>query len=146
MRIKELFFEAGDDPLGFSLGDLTGWNKYQRTDQPTADDNWDPDRKLPTDKSSKVQSTRKKTAEPSVQSEIPRTSDQRIVMNKIINDQLLMSDDRKFIQSVINNIQSGAIKPNVNANSLIEILKLKNSGYTLDKKQIEIISKYNSSL
>ena len=57
-----------------------------------------------------------------------------------------MSDDRKFIQSVINNIQSGAIKPNVNANALIEILKLKNSGYTLDKKQIEIISKYNSSL
>ena len=146
MRIKELFFEAGDDPLGFSLGDLTGWNKYQRTDQPTADDNWDPTRKLPTDKSSKAQSTRKKTAEPSVQSEIPRTSDQRIVMNKIINDQLLMSDDRKFIQSVINNIQSGAIKPNVNANALIEILKLKNSGYTLDKKQIEIISKYNSSL
>ena len=101
MRIKELFFEAGDDPLGFSLGDLTGWNKYQRTDQPTADDNWDPDRKLPTAKSSKAQSTRKKTTEPSVQSEVPRTSDQRIVMNKIINDQLLMADDRKSLTECV---------------------------------------------
>jgi hypothetical protein len=59
---------------------------------------------------------------------------------------LIMSEDKKFIQSVNNSIQSGTIKPNVGANALIEILKLKNAGYTLDKKQIEIVNKYNSSL
>jgi len=146
MKINEILVEYNDDPLVGKLGDITGWNKYQRTDQPTADDDWNPDR--PISKSTKSQSQTKQKKSKSVvpETDVPSKSLQKIVMNKIINDQLLMADDRRFIQSVINSIQSGTIKPNVNANSLIEILKAKNAGYTLDKKQIEIVDKYNSSL
>jgi hypothetical protein len=146
MKINEILVEYNDDPLVGKLGDVTGWNKYQKTDRPTADDDWNPDGVISKSTKAQPQSSQKKSKSVVPETEVPNKSFQRIVMNKIINDQLLMSDDKKFIQSVINSIQSGTIKPNVNANSLIEILKLKNAGYTLDKKQIEIVDKYNSSL
>ena len=144
MKINEILVEYNDDPLVGKLGDITGWNKYQRTDRPTADDDWNPDRSMSNKTQSQIRQKKSKPVVP--ETDVPDKSLQRIVMNKIINDKLLMADDRRFIQSVINSIQSGTIKPNVSANALVEILKLKNAGYTLDKKQIEIVDKYNSSL
>jgi hypothetical protein len=146
MKINEILVEYSDDPLVGKLGDITGWNKYQKTDRPTADDDWNPDGEISKSTKAQPQSRQKKSKPVVPETEVPSKSLQRVVMNKIINDQLLMSDDKKFIQSVINSIQSGTIKPNVGANALVEILKLKNAGYTLDKKQIEIVNKYNSSL
>jgi len=146
MKINEIIIEYKGDSLLKKFGDWTGWNEYQTDLNPTADDDWNPDGAISKSTKAQPQSSQKKLKPAVPKTEAPSKSLQRVVMNKIINDQLLMSDDKKFIQSVINSIQSGVIKPNVNANSLIEILKAKNAGYTLDKKQIEIVDKYNSSL
>ena len=54
MKINEILVEYKDDSLLKKFGDWTGWNKYQTDLDPTADDDWNPNRSI--SKSTKAQS------------------------------------------------------------------------------------------
>jgi hypothetical protein len=145
MRIKDLFVEADSDPLSTSLGDLTGWNRYQKKDTATADDDWNPDRVVKPTQAAKSQPSKSQTVKTQPKVEIDSNT-QRTVLKKIIGNQLLLRDDQTKLQLLISNLQDGIIRPGVNASQLISAVKTKLAGYDLSKEQLEVIKQYSSTL
>jgi len=144
MKAKEFIFER--DSLWSKVKDFTGWSKYQNTDAPTADDEWNPFRskgaKQPTaNKSVKKTVTR---SQPTVQG--IKDFEIKDTVSRLHNGQPMYADDQDRLNRLINGLRKGTVRTSVDTNSLMRTLKDAQQGKSLSDEQKQVLVNYKNNL
>lgn len=144
MKAKEFIFER--DSLWDKVKDFTGWSKYQNTDTPTADDEWNPFRskgaKQPTVKKSvKKTVTRSQSVDQNIKDfEIKDT------VSRLHNGQPMYADDQNKLNRLINGLRKGTVRTSVDTGALLQTLKDAQQGKNLSDEQKQILVNYKNNL
>ncbi len=143
MKAKEFIFER--DGLLDKLKDVTGWSKYQNTDTPTADDDWNPfgskGNKRPARKKTVTKTVNTQTVDREIKDfEIKDT------VSRLHNQQPMYADNQDNLNKLIVGIKKGNVQPAVDKDALMQALKDAQQGKNLSDEQKKILQNYRNTL
>jgi hypothetical protein len=144
MKAKEFIFER--DSLWDKVKDVTGWSKYQNTDRPTADDDWNPFRSKDTKQSAVSKPVKKTAIKPQISDKNIKNFEIKDVVSRLESGQPMYADDQDRLSRLINGLKKGSITSPVDTGSLLRTLKDAQQGKSLSDEQKQILVNYKNNL
>jgi hypothetical protein len=144
MKAKEFIFER--DSLWDKVKDVSGWSKYQNTDQPTADDDWNPFRSKGTKQSAVSKPVKKTAIKPQISGKNIKDFEIKDVVSRLQNGQAMYADDQDRLNRLISGLKKGSITSSVDTGSLLRTLKDAQQGKNLSDEQKQILVNYKNNL
>jgi len=144
MKAKEFIFER--DSLWDKVKDVTGWSKYQNTDRPTADDDWNPFRSKDTKQSAVSKPVKKTAIKPQISDKNIKNFEIKDVVSRLESGQPMYADDQDRLSRLINSLKKGSITSPVDTGSLLRTLKDAQQGKSLSDEQKQILVNYKNNL
>ena len=143
MKAKEFIFER--DSLWDKVKDVTGWSKYQNTDRPTADDDWNPNRVKGA--APAVKKTQQKTVtKPAVSDKGIKDFEIKDIVSRLQNAQPMYADDQDRLNRLINSLRKSTVSTSVDTAALLRTLKDAQQGKSLSDEQKQILVNYKNNL
>ncbi len=143
MKAKEFIFER--DGLLDKLKDVTGWSKYQKTDTPTTDDDWNPFKSQGNKSPARKKTVTKTVNTQTVDREI-KDFEIKDTVSRLSNQQPMYADNQDNLNKLIVGIKKGNVQPAVDKDALMQALKDAQQGKNLSDEQKKILQNYRNTL